>query len=155
MDVELLNSYLSAAEKLRSSVKGLSPAQFNAKPVPGTWSIQQIVIHIMDADLIWTDRVKRVIAEENPKLIGYDETRFVAWLNYELWSVDEALTIFELNRKNFAKVLGVLPETAFARRGNHSERGEMKLSDMLPLIVSHVDHHLKFIHQKRAMVEKK
>ena len=155
MDAELLNSYLSAAGKLRSAVAGLSAGQLNATPVPGTWSIQQIVIHLMDSDLIWTDRFKRVIAEENPSLIGYDETKFAANLHYELWSIEEAITIFELNRKNFAKVLKVLPDSVFARHGTHNERGEVRLGDMIAVIVTHVDHHLKFIHQKRAMVEKK
>jgi uncharacterized damage-inducible protein DinB len=154
METELLNNYLAAAGKLRSAVAGLGSAQLNAAPVPGTWSIQQIVVHLMDADLIWTDRAKRVIAEENPSLIGYDESKFVAALHYELWPVDEAITIFELNRKNFAKVLRVLPEAAWQRKGTHNEAGVMRLADMLPRIVGHVDHHLKFIHQKRAMVVK-
>jgi hypothetical protein len=47
-----------------------------AFPVPGTWSIQQIVLHMMDSDLIASDRMKRVIAEDRPTLIGYNETAF-------------------------------------------------------------------------------
>jgi uncharacterized damage-inducible protein DinB len=153
IDEALLQSYLQAADKLRASVEGLGPAELNAVPVPGTWTIKQIVIHIMDADLIWTDRAKRVIAEDNPTLIGYDESKFAANLHYELWSVEDAITIFELNRKNFARLLIMLPDAAFARKGTHNEAGEMKLADMIPRIVKHVDHHLQFIHKKRGMLK--
>jgi uncharacterized damage-inducible protein DinB len=154
MDAKLLEAYLQGAGKLREAVAGLSASELNATPVPGTWSIQQIVIHVMDADLIWTDRAKRVIAEENPALIGYDESKFVTSLHYELWSIADALTIFELNRKNFARVLAAVPEAAFARHGTHNEAGVLRLSDMLPRIVKHVDHHLKFIHEKKALLKK-
>jgi hypothetical protein len=37
----------------------------------------------MDSDLIATDRIKRMIAEDNPQLIGYDENKFVQSLFYE------------------------------------------------------------------------
>jgi DinB superfamily len=154
MDPKLIDEYEQAGQKIHKAVAGLTPAQLNATPVPGTWSIQQIVIHIMDSDLIWADRTKRVIAEENPTLIGYDESKFAANLHYELWSVDDAITIFDLNRKNFAKVLRKLPDSALKRTGSHNEAGVLKLEDMIPREIKHVDHHLKFIHQKREMVLK-
>ena len=70
----------SGGEKLRQAIKGLGREDLTAFPVPGTWSIQQIVIHLMDSDLIGTDRMKRIIAEENPTLVGYDQDKFVASL---------------------------------------------------------------------------
>ena len=39
-------------------------------------SIQQIVIHLLDSDLVWAARMKSIIAEENPIILGYDETKF-------------------------------------------------------------------------------
>jgi uncharacterized damage-inducible protein DinB len=154
MNWQLIDEYERAAGKLRDAVAGLTPGQLNATPIPATWSIQQIIVHLMDADLIWTDRAKRVIAEDHPTLLAYDQSRFAAALHYELWPADEAITIFELNRKNFAKVLRALPDAALQRKGMHNEAGEMSLADMLPRIVRHVEHHLPFILQKRKMIEK-
>ena len=34
------------------AIQGLDRADLLAFPVPGTWSIQQIVLHMMDSDLI-------------------------------------------------------------------------------------------------------
>jgi uncharacterized damage-inducible protein DinB len=154
IDPTTITEYLQAAGKLRRAVAGLSADDLNAHPVAGAWSVQQIILHLMDADLIWTDRAKRVIAEENPALIGYDESKFSASLHYELWSVDEAITIFELNRKNFAKVLQALPPATFQRKGTHNEAGELRLADMIPRIIRHVDHHLRFVREKRALLGK-
>jgi uncharacterized damage-inducible protein DinB len=154
MDRGIIDEYEKGSGKLRKAVAGLSRADFLAFPVPGTWSIQQIVIHILDSDLIWTDRAKRVIAEENPTLIGYNETKFASSLHYDEYSIDDAITIFELNRKNFAKVLRKLPDAAFERKGTHNEAGELRLDKMIRSETAHVEHHLKFIEQKRAKLGK-
>ncbi len=52
MDQQLLERYLAAADLPSQAIAGLTPAERNAFPVPGTWSIQQIVLHLMDSDLI-------------------------------------------------------------------------------------------------------
>jgi uncharacterized damage-inducible protein DinB len=154
MDAALIDHYEAQSKTLRQAVAGLLPADLNAFPVKGTWSIQQIMVHVMDSDLIWTDRTKRIIAEENPSLIGYDESKFTSALHYDLWSIEDVLTIFELNRRNFARVLRLIPDSALERKGMHSERGEIHLRDMVPHLIEHVEHHLKFIRQKRQLLGK-
>jgi len=51
-------------------------------------------------------------------------------------------------------VLRALPDKAFDRVGQHSERGAVKLSDLLGYVTNHLDHHVKFIHAKRARMGK-
>src|SRR6266700_1996553 len=120
MDHSLIETYSRGGDKLRKAVAGLTPVDFLAFPVPGTWSIQQIVIHLLDSDLIAIDRMKRIIAMERPLLIGYEETAFSKTLHYETQSIDDALTILDLSFRNFARVLRKLPDEAFDRQGVHS-----------------------------------
>lgn len=153
MDRNLLDRYAADAVKLRKSIAGLSPAQLQAFPVPGTWSIQQIVLHVMDSDLIGADRMKRVAVEERPPtLIGYDETAFAKGLSYHELDPQKACDVFELNRQLTAESLRRLPDSAFTRIGHHNEHGEMTLAELVQNYVDHLQHHLKFIEQKRALV---
>jgi hypothetical protein len=154
MDKQLIDQYTNAGEKLRLSVRGLTEEDLKNFPVPGTWSIQQIILHLMDSDLINADRMKRIIAEDNPTLIGYDETRFTKNLFYHDQQAEEAVTIFDLNRKNFAAILRKIPAEAFDRVGTHNEVGKWNLSQWLKRTVDHFEHHLKFIHEKRAKMGK-
>jgi hypothetical protein len=151
---DVIETYANGGHKLRQSILGLEREDLLAVPVPNTWSIQQIVIHMMDSDLIWTDRAKRVIAEDNPTLIGYDESKFAKNLHYDQWPADDALLVFDLNRKNFAKVLRLLPDSAFDRCGTHNEAGKLSLGQMIGRISDHVEHHVKFIYDKREMLGK-
>ena len=48
----------------------------------------------------------------------------------------------------------LLRDPAFERTGNHTERGRLTLSDLLIGTSKHLEHHLKFIHAKRANMGK-
>jgi hypothetical protein len=149
-----IEQYAGGAEKLALAIRGLTredllcfpPADANV----GRWSIQQVVVHCMDSDLVSTHRLKRMIAEDNPTLIGYDENKFVANLFYEEQIAEEAAEIVDKSRKLFAKVLRKVPDSAWSRKGTHNERGEMTVGSYLQSAVDHLEHHVKFIHAKRA-----
>ena len=145
MNRELIERYVAGGARLSEAIAGLTPAQLNAVPVPGTWSIQQIVLHMMDSDLIASDRMKRVAAEDNPTLIGYDETAFGRNLFYDQLDPHLACDIFAKNRLLTAEILKRLPPASFERAGNHNERGRVTLADLLTTYVEHLDHHLKFL----------
>lgn len=151
---ELIEQYAAGGARLIASIAGLTEAELKSFPVPGTWSIQQIVVHMADSDMIWVFRMKRMIAEERPLMMGYDESDFAANLLCDEQSAADAVTLFDLNRRQFARVLRKLPTAALERKGIHSERGEISVVDSIKTMVEHVDHHLNFIHKKRALLGK-
>jgi hypothetical protein len=153
MNRELIEAYARGASGPAEAIAGLSPQQLNAFPVPGTWSIQQVVLHLMDSDLIASDRMKRVIAEHEPQLIGYDESAFAQRLHYEKLDAQAACQVFALNRQLTAVILRNLPDEAFQRAGLHNEAGRQTLAQLVQTYVNHLEHHLRFIKQKREMVE--
>ena len=154
MDRSIVERYSSGAGAVPAAISGLSKAELNAFPVPGTWSIQQIVFHLMESDLIATDRMKRIIAMENPLLIGFDETAFSKHLLHEELDPQAACELFEKNRQLTGEMLRRLPDKAFARTGIHNERGTISLAELLAGTADHSEHHLKFIRQKREMLGK-
>ena len=158
MDRQLIERYAAGGEKLSMAVRGLTREDLFAVPDPdagvGKWSIQQLLIHLADAEQVYADRMKWVIAEENPPLPGFDQDKWAAALHYQDQSGEDAVKLIELTRKQMTAVLRKLPDQAFDRVGKHSERGLMKLSDLLSYVTEHLEHHIKFIHAKRAKMGK-
>ena len=76
MNRKLIDQYEADGDIPAKAIQGLSPAELNAVPIPGKWSVQQVIIHLLDSDLVGTDRMKRVIAEDKPTLLAYNETLF-------------------------------------------------------------------------------
>jgi uncharacterized damage-inducible protein DinB len=154
MDRTMIERYGAGAEEVEKAIAGLAREDFLAVPVAGTWSIQQIVIHLMDSDLIGADRMKRVIAEENPAIIGYDETLFSQKLFYEKLDPFLAAEIFRKNRELMTVILRSLPEAAFARVGTHNQSGRVTLEELVATYVQHLEHHLGFLRHKRRLLGK-
>jgi hypothetical protein len=146
---DLIENYLAGIPTLRDAVAGMTREQLLARPVPGKWSTLEVVCHLADFDPIIADRMKRVIAEERPTLLGADEKCFAAALAYHHRELEEELAIIEKTRRQMARILRSLPETALARAGEHNERGPLTLEQLLVDATRHIAHHVKFIHDKR------
>jgi hypothetical protein len=145
----LIAAYLDGPVQLRRVVEDLNQQQLEARPVPRKWSTLEVICHLVDSEQAWCHRMKRVIAEENPLLIGYDESRFTAVLFYHEQKPDEELALLEEMRRQLARILKNLPDSAWARTCVHSERGLMTLEEMLQAEVEHIPHHIRHINEKR------
>jgi uncharacterized damage-inducible protein DinB len=150
MDRDLIEHYVAGSEKLRRAVAGLSREEMLARPGPGAWSIQEVIVHLADSDAISIDRMKRIVSEDNPSLLYADETAYNEKLHPHEQDLEDTLVLFEVGRRQWARVLRLLPDEAFERKGTHNRRGEMTLGHLVADYVAHVDDHLKFIHGKRA-----
>jgi uncharacterized damage-inducible protein DinB len=146
---KLLESYLEGPRLLRKAVAGLSQEQLRARPIAGKWSTLEVVCHLADFDPILADRMKRIIAEDQPQLLGASENRFAAALAYHDREIQEELAIVENTRAQMARILRTLPQAALERTGIHNERGPMTLERLLTLSANHIPHHLVFIEEKR------
>lgn len=69
----LIDRYSAGGAILAYAVAGLTVEQETAQPGPGAWSMAQLAAHLLDSDLVYADRMKRVIAEEEPTLLAFDE----------------------------------------------------------------------------------
>jgi len=154
MDRQLIEDYAACGPRLRQAVAGLSQQDLVARPGPGKWSILEVVLHLTDSDCISIDRMKRMITEDNPSLLYADETAYVDRLCSHEQSLEDALTYFDIGRRQFARVLRNLPDEAFERGGTHNRRGTVTVGGMVKDYIGHVDHHLKFLHEKRARLGK-
>jgi hypothetical protein len=150
--VALIEQYLAGPGLLRGAVTEMTREQLLATPIAGKWSTQEVVCHVADYEPIYADRMKRVIALEEPELLKGDPGLFAAHLAYEHRDVSEELALIELTRKQMARILRALKPEDFQRRGNHSRDGALTLENLLQRITLHIPHHVQFIEdKKRAM----
>ena len=144
-----IDAYLAGPKLLRQAVAGMTREQLLARPVAGKWSTLEVICHLADFDPILCDRMKRVIAEEKPSLIGADEKHFAAKLAYHDRDLEEELNIIEKGRSQMARILRTLRPADYERIGIHSERGALTLERLLELATKHIPHHVQFIQEKR------
>lgn len=154
MDRKLIDRYEADADIPLRAIEGLTKQDLLAVPIPGKWSIQQLIVHLMDSHVSAAWRMRKIIAENNPLITAYDESAFVKHLHYEETDAKTAAEIFRLVQRMTANLLRQLPDEAFERTGIHTENGKITLGSLLPSYINHVEHHMKFLRDKRKALGK-
>ena len=144
-----IDLYLAGPTAVRRNVSDMTREQLLARPVAGKWSTLEVVCHLVDSEQAWCHRMKRVIVENRPLLIGYDETSVTRGLFYHDREIEEELTLLDTTRRQMAQILRSVPEPAWLREGIHSEAGLITLEKMLQIETEHVFHHLRHVAEKR------
>jgi hypothetical protein len=145
----LIEEYAAGPALLVAATAGMTREQALARPIPGKWSTLQVICHLADFEIVYADRLKRVIAENGPTLFGGDPDVFANSLAYHQRDLGEELALIEACRKQVARILRTLKEQDFSRVGKHSEAGPLTLLQFLQRVTEHVPHHVKFIEHKR------
>src|SRR3954447_5736407 len=114
----LINDYAAGPQLLREAVRGMSRDQLLARPVPGKWSTLEVVCHVADFDIVGADRIKRVIAENEPTLPDGDEQAFAARLAYHDRELEEELQLIGAIRAQVARILKTVKDSDFTRPAN-------------------------------------
>jgi len=145
----LINDYAAGPQLLREAVRGMSRDQLMARPVPGKWSTLEVVCHIADFDIVGADRIKRVIAQNEPTLPDGDEKAFADALRYHDRELEEELQIIGAIRASTTRILRTLKDDDFARIGTHTAAGPLTLAQLVERMAKHIRHHVGFIQEKR------
>lgn len=146
----LIDQYEAGAARLAPLGRALTPAQLDTRNAPGTWSVREVIVHLLDSDLAATHRMRRIASEDLPLIIAYDETAFVRALDSALADLSLVAELFSANRRFCAAWLRTLPPQAFDRAGIHNQRGRVTLGQMVQGYIDHLAHHETFIADKRA-----
>jgi hypothetical protein len=109
----------------------------------------EVICHLADFEIVFADRIKRIIAEDEPTLVSGAEKPFAARLAYHERDAEEELLLIALIRQQVARILRTLKPEDFQRRGVHSEYGPIILDAMIERITGHIPHHLQFIEEKK------
>lgn len=147
---ELLERLRRGAELVAVSITGAAGSEFDFVPEPGKWSIRQIVAHLSDSEIAAAMRLRRIIAEDNPRLEAYDQDAWANNLGYSRRKPSQALETFRRIRAENYELLKELPEAAFDRVGLHTERGPLTLKQLTQLIAEHAENHAAQLRARRA-----
>jgi hypothetical protein len=131
----------ATADALRVLVAEAGPDLMRS-PAPGEWSVWGCVAHLADAELVMSARYRWIIAEDQPRLIGYDQDLWVDRVHTGEEPVDDLLAVFEpLRKANLALWRRSGPEQR-TRAGLHSERGLESYDLSFRMIAGHDRLHL-------------
>ncbi|WP_163103433.1 DinB family protein [Peribacillus alkalitolerans] len=141
----LIEEYGRGYKMLRKAIENLSEEELHYKPSEDKWSIHQILIHLTDSEMVSTQRLKKVLSEENPLLLSFDQDAWVLGLAYEQLDREQYLLLFDLLRSSMLPILKQLTVDQVERVGVYADAGQFTFKQLLEYRVQHVRGHLSQI----------
>lgn len=145
-----LRRYAEGALLLRRAWEEV-PAEARAwRPGEGKWSAHEVVVHCADSETYSAIRIRLLLAEAEPLIVGYDENVWAKRFDYHATDPDLALRLVETVRTHTSAMLARLPEEAWGRMGRHSHSGPYGTDDWLRSYGEHLEVHAAQIRRNLA-----
>ncbi len=142
---DLIAKYAAGPDVLRAALAKVPAAAMQWRPVESEWSVHEIVLHCGDSETQASSRIRTLIVESEPLIVGYDQEQWATRLDYHALPVEPALVAIAATRANTAALLRTLPGDAWGRSGRHTESGAYSAEDWLLTYSAHLHDHAEQI----------
>jgi hypothetical protein len=153
MDAEtrntLLAKYESGYQVVLAALEGMGDAELDRRPAPDDWTAREIVHHLADSEMTSAIRLRRLLAEDRPLILAYDEKLFARKLYYDR-PIDSSLAALHAARLSSAALLKCLMEDEWQREGAHDESEHYGVQDWLAIYARHAHDHAEQIRRTRG-----
>ena len=116
--------------------------RLRTRPEPGEWSVLECIGHIFDSEVVVSARVRWILAEDEPDIVGYDQALWVAELRHNDDDPALLLSAFEALRRANLDLWARRSVADRQRVGRHRERGPESYEMTFRLSAGHDRIHL-------------
>ena len=116
------------------------------------WSSRQVIHHCADSEAQSYARLRRLVAEPNPVIQGYDENLWAQdpTLGYTELPIENSIAVFAAVRAASLDIIKRLRPEQLELTGTHTEAGEYSLKRWLETYTRHANDHAEQIKQNLA-----
>jgi hypothetical protein len=146
---KLVDQYKDGYRAVSEAILGATDRELDTRPAPGKWTAREIVHHLADSEMTSAIRLRLLLAEDKPHILGYDQDEFARRLHYDR-PIAAALEALKAARRTTAEILDQMTEAEWAREGTHSESGRYTVEHWLEIYAAHAQGHAEQIRRARA-----
>jgi hypothetical protein len=147
---DLIRRYEEGPTRLEAALAKVPKEALRFRPGPGKWSAHEIVCHCADSETIAAGRIRFLLAEAEPLILGYDQARWAERLDYHAMPLEPALAAVRAVRQHTGHLLRQVPAEAWSRTGRHTDSGAYSAERWLEIYAEHLEKHSRQIERNLA-----
>src|SRR5215510_3007699 len=89
---KLIDQYADGPRRLRAALATVPREALQWRPKPGEWSAHEVIVHCSDSETQSASRIRVLVSEKDPVILGYDEAQWARDFDYHAHPVDVAMT---------------------------------------------------------------
>ena len=136
----LLDRFRTGYADVEAAIAGITDAALDRPAPDGGWTARQVVHHLADSEATAYVRLRRLIAEDEPLIRGYDEPEYARRLHYDR-PIASSLAVLRGVRAASLSLLESLTPGEWDRRGTHAESGAYSVDRWLEIYAGHSHDH--------------
>jgi DinB superfamily len=145
----LLQRYEEGPDVVAEALADITDEELDRRPGPNDWTAREVVHHLADSEMTSAIRLRRLIAEDDPTIVGYDEAEFARRLFYDR-PIEGSLEALRASRRATAEILERLTDEQWSRSGTHTESGPYGVDTWLEIYANHAHDHADQIRRARG-----
>src|SRR5207302_11003379 len=111
----------------------------------GKWSGHEIVVHCADSETNAHMRLRYLVAEADPVIVGYDQDQWALAFDYHAHPLEPALATVEAVRANTLPLLRRITDRDWQKTGRHAESARYATEGWLAIYAAHLEKHARQI----------
>ncbi|HET8633952.1 MAG TPA: DinB family protein [Gemmatimonadales bacterium] len=147
-DIKDLVTHLGRqGDETRKLFTALSEEQANFRYAPGKWSVKDIVLHLADAERVFSYRMLWFARNDAQPLPGFSENEWAGAAGAEVRGMAGLAAELFAARASTVALLQGLGEDTLARRGTANEN-RFTVRSIAWIIAGHELHHLRIVRER-------
>jgi hypothetical protein len=144
----LINQYRDGYRVVTEALKDITEDELDRSAEDG-WTPRQIAHHLADSEMMSAIRIRRLLAEPEPVIHGYDEKGFAERLTADR-PIEPSIQAMRWARETCSQLLDRMTEDQWRIVGTHTESGRYGTVDWLKIYAAHAHEHAAQISRARG-----
>lgn len=146
-ETDVLAAMAGQLEDTLSLLRRIPEARAGEPHPPYTWSIKQVVGHVIDCERVFSYRALRFARGDATPLPGFDENAFANAVDCNVRTLADLTAEYEAVRRSSLFLFRSLDEAAWTRRGTASN-AEVSVRALAYIVVGHERHHVAILRKR-------
>jgi hypothetical protein len=138
------------SDDVRRLVAGLDEDSLAKRTVPEKWSLKEIVCHVLKVQQVFSERLEKMLAEDNPAVTSYKADDDAAFPKLASLPASETLAAFLAERERHLERLEDLTPSQRHRTARHPDFPEYDVHFQTDYLVHHEAHHIYQMLERRT-----
>jgi hypothetical protein len=143
--IALIEQYACGPQRVREALARVPGEALQWRPAEGRWSAHEVVVHCADSETNAALRIRYLLAEKEPLIVGYDQEQWARLFDYHAQPLEGALAATDAARARTVPLLRAMSEADWAKEGRHTESGRYTAEDWLRIYAAHLEGHARQI----------
>ncbi|MBC5993398.1 DinB family protein [Pontibacter cellulosilyticus] len=144
---DLIEGLTASYSYIAGLMQGLTEEQLLHRYAPEKWSIKELLVHMLDAERIFSYRALRFARQDKTELPGFDENKYVAPSKADSRDINSILAEYTAVRTASIELFKSFDEEALSQKGVASGL-EISVRAIGYTILGHEIHHLRIMRER-------